>query len=187
MSKKWFSYKQRFYRYGNIVPASQMTVRTKYQEKDSFAHSRGTCGAVDTVQACAMALPYRTASRHHDRLMMARVPRPDYSSALFCFVLIQTLLGRLKGLCRTKKTQIPSSWTKPPSPRPDYSSALFCFVLIQTLLGRLKGLCRTKKTQIPSSWTKPPFEDRQIFRPPSDYSSALSKLYRQSPRQGDFP
>jgi hypothetical protein len=63
-------YKPRFYRYGNMVPAPQMTVRTKYQEKDSFTHSRRTCGAVDTVQACAMELPYRTASRHHDRLMM---------------------------------------------------------------------------------------------------------------------
>jgi hypothetical protein len=37
---------------------------------------------------------------------------------LFCFVLIQTLLGGLKGLCRTKKTQILSSWTKPPFEAP---------------------------------------------------------------------
>jgi hypothetical protein len=36
-------------------------------------------------------------------LVLYCVPWSDYSSALFCFVLIQTLLARLKGLCRTKK------------------------------------------------------------------------------------
>jgi hypothetical protein len=34
------------------------------------------------------------------------------------FVLIQTLIEGLKGLCRTKKTQILSSWTKPPFEAP---------------------------------------------------------------------
>jgi hypothetical protein len=46
--------------------------------------------------------------------------RPE-SFVLFCFVLIQTLLGGLKGLCRTKKTQILSSWTKPPFEAPGFT------------------------------------------------------------------
>jgi hypothetical protein len=40
----------------------------------------------------------------------------------FCFVLIQTLIeAGLKGLCRTKKPQIPSSCTKPPFEAPSFT------------------------------------------------------------------
>jgi hypothetical protein len=82
--KKCFSYKPRFCRYTNIVSSLQMTAMQNPRRKDNLAHARRTCGAVETVQVCVMELSYRTASRHHERLIMG-APGP---TALFAALVV---------------------------------------------------------------------------------------------------
>jgi hypothetical protein len=47
-------------------------------------------------------------------IRMLRLTAVNNPSPLFCFVLNHTRIGGLEGLCRTKESHIPSSWSMPP-------------------------------------------------------------------------
>jgi hypothetical protein len=70
-----------------------------------------------SVKKRARALVYHPP---HPCADLSNTAALTWEKPLFCFVfvLIQTLLEGLKGLCRTNKTQILSSWTKPPFEAP---------------------------------------------------------------------
>jgi hypothetical protein len=62
-SKQWFSYKPRFYRYRNIVPAPQMTAMRKAQKKRLF------CASPRDVRCCGHSASLRDGAVVQNRVL----------------------------------------------------------------------------------------------------------------------
>jgi hypothetical protein len=64
---------------GSMIPDQGDDKITK--RKHNFMHSRGTCGAVDTVQPYVLELVYTAASYRHDKIIQEGTVRSDHTLA----------------------------------------------------------------------------------------------------------
>jgi hypothetical protein len=88
-------------------------------ETNSGTFSARSAGSM--VLEIKLAYPWEFRRALSTLLSAPNELKMEYESVqgqVICFVLIQTLIEGLKGLCRTKKTQILSSWIKPPFEAP---------------------------------------------------------------------